>query len=392
MLIDKIDNWEVYLPKDFQAYKKISVWGELFDNIQENQFYIFINKVRNITFGYNFYNHFVADENNCVYEPDIFLKDKPDIKKFIDSKEDEINNLIFDILKKLYIKNKPDYKKIKKDIVSIIKTDEEVDLNFVIPARGRIEFSKPLFESFEEARKNSNKKISFTFVEHAVYSQHGKFFKNKDANYLFIQCNEETIFNKCLAYNIGAFFGPKSKYILFHDLDIVVQKDFFTNLFLNIEKNKTEAIQCYTGRRVLFCNQELSKQIINKEILIEDLNKNFPGISPPMSGDKISTGSKGGSILVTNELFKKVGGFDSELFEGYAAEDQVFWDKLEQFNTVHYADDPQIEIFHLWHPPMHGDLAVNLFAEGGFKAFNKLTKKQKIELIDFKNKLSNGDF
>ncbi len=389
MLIGKVENYEVYLPENFQEYKKISIWGEHFDDINENQFYIFKSKEK--TFGYSFYSHIIADDKNCIIDPEIFLKDKLSIKSFIESRFEEMNILTLKIFKNLIQAKKPNYEKLKNSIVSVIKTEEDVDINFIIPARGRVDFSKSIFESFEAAKKECNKKICFTFVEHANYPQHGKYFKNKDANYFFISCGEKDAFNKCLAYNVGAMFGPKAKHMVFHDLDIVVKKDFFNNILANLEDTDSAAIQCYSDRRVLFCDEDLSQRVINNEFNVEDLNLDVPGVSLPMNEGKVSTGSKGGSIMVSNEMFKKVGGFDPELFEGYSSEDQFFWDKLEQFQPVSYADSPKVEIFHLWHKPMHGDAVKSLIVEGRFKSFFRLSPEEKKEFINLKSNLLNGN-
>ena len=45
------------------------------------------------------------------------------------------------------------------------------------------------------------------------------------------------------------------------------------------------------------------------------------------------------------ELFEEVGGFDPEIFWGYAAEDQFFWEKINTISEVSYADNPIINMF-----------------------------------------------
>ena len=63
-------------------------------------------------------------------------------------------------------------------------------------------------------------------------------------NYIWANYKGSDRFNKCLAYNMGAFFSNKSKYCLFHDIDCLIQSDFFIKLEENIKNQNCQAIQC----------------------------------------------------------------------------------------------------------------------------------------------------
>jgi hypothetical protein len=45
-----------------------------------------------------------------------------------------------------------------------------------------------------------------------------------------------------------------------------------------------------------------------------------------------------------------VGGYDPQVFWGYAPEDQLFWLKVESITSIAYGDSPRLPLIHLWHP------------------------------------------
>ena len=99
-------------------------------------------------------------------------------------------------------------------------------------------------------------------------------------------------------------------------------------------------------------------------------------------------GSKGGSILVEREFYYELGGFDPELFWGYAAEDQIFWDKaITLLGEVSYADNPPIDIFHMWHPPTHATNPLLYEMEEYMLQFRNMKKKERMNFLNLKKEL-----
>jgi predicted glycosyltransferase involved in capsule biosynthesis len=255
-------------------------------------------------------------------------------------------------LKKYIESRQIDYKKIKEDNIVIIQNPEAAyDINFLITVRGRLEFSEPMYKSFLEACKNSELNITYTIVEHSEIPEHSKFCKKNKINYIWIKSEPGELFNKCLAYNMGAFFGNKSKYLLFHDIDCLVQSNFFINLAENISNKKCRAIQCFTGRRVLYINQEFTPKVISGEFPIDKLNIDMPEVDYPRMGGQIMIGAPGGSILVERDLFFEVGGYDAEIFLANSPEDAFFWTKIDTIDKMHVSDNPNIELYHMYHHP-----------------------------------------
>lgn len=298
-----------------------------------------------------------------------------------------------EILKYLINKSyqqKVDYIQIKNDSVQFLNDlSDDCYINFIIPVRGRLNFTELLFKSFEDARNNFDKKIIFTIVEHSEVPEHSKFYRKQKANYIFINSKQGELFNKCLSYNIGILSTSPARYYLFHDLDILVQKDFFNKVAENIDNSGVSALQCYTKRRVLNCDVNITNQLLRKEIDVNNLSDKIDGVNLPMYNGQPSLGSKGGSILVKKDIVDNVGGFDPEIFKAYSAEDNFFWEKVSTVTEIGYADNPEIEVFHMYHEPQFNKNPFLHEMERDYMMFKGLPQEDKLMFLDFKRKLFN---
>ena len=287
---------------------------------------------------------------------------------------------------KKYIESKRiDYNRIKDDNIVIIQNPEEAyDINFLITARGRKEFSEPMYRSFLASAEKSPLNITYTVVEHSEIPEHSKFCKKNKLNYIWIKADSGELFNKCLSYNMGVFFGPKSKYCLFHDIDCLVQSDFFLKLFDNVSHKQCKAIQCFTGRRVLYINEQFSPKVISGEVSIDDLSIDMPEVDYPRMGGKIMIGAPGGSILVERDFYFEVGGYDDELFLANSPEDAFFWEKVDTMGKMHISDEPDIELYHMYHPPTWMNNPHIREMEGINNKFKALSVEDKKSIIELK--------
>lgn len=229
---------------------------------------------------------------------------------------------------------------IKTSVVDILYPIGEYDINVVVPVRNRLGFLAPLLKSLSRADK-AGLSIEVTVVEHDRVSRHRHTALMHGVNYIFIQA--EGAFNKCEAFNVGVIVAPKSKYIVLHDLDCMVQKNFFLGILENMKAKKTEAVQSYYNRSPVYCDHILTPDIICGNIDVNELHIGSPHTF-------VGSGkAPGGSITITRELFFRIGGFDAELFTGYAPEDQFFWDKMAFYTRVGECDEPMVNVFHLCH-------------------------------------------
>jgi predicted glycosyltransferase involved in capsule biosynthesis len=255
--------------------------------------------------------------------------------------------------------------------------DDYSDISIVIPVRGRKDFVIATLESIKSIE--TDKTINITIVEH---SEHSQFVAEEQwgVGLIHLPCDSKTPFNKCLCMNVGAIFGPKSQYILFHDSDLLVNKDFVSNIYKNIERKPTACVQTFADRRVLYCDKGLTNRLINGESI--ELNPKTNGVY-----DKNKPGAPGGSIFLTRRLFFMVGGFDPELFHSYSQEDLFFWDKISIFAKIESCNNPRNEVYHLDHElqqfnnPQFKDM-LSLYNQ-----WSKLSVEDKSTIVEYKRKL-----
>jgi predicted glycosyltransferase involved in capsule biosynthesis len=233
-----------------------------------------------------------------------------------------------------------DYEQVRQTCYMNMSNSEIVDVSVIVPVHFRQEFNHVLSDHWERAIENTSLSVSLTFVEHSEYYVH-KDLCYPWVNYIHIPIGKSR-FNKCLCHNIGALYANKASWFLFHDVDTMPPKDFFEKLAKNIYE--LDAVQNFTKRRLIHCNEHLTEQIKRRDCYIDDLRDGS------MNTITAKSGAAGGSITCSRELFLKIGGYH-ETFSEYSIEDQFFLDCLMLAGEVGFCDNPPIEMFHLHHQP-----------------------------------------
>jgi hypothetical protein len=293
-------------------------------------------------------------------------------------------NDIFNISKN----NKINWDKLYNESINNLISNENVDVNVIIGFRNRNEFIEPLIKSFEDAfnfyneNSENKKKFILTFVEHDLESYNMKNIPNT-CNYLWSKGNVINQYSRSFSYNYGFKYSNNSKYYLFHDLDILIKKDFFIRIFKNLGDNK--CLQSYGNRHIWYMSKKITDEFLNKKLNLDLIDKNNPEITAPDI-----KGSMGGSIFIEKNLYNDIGGFDPELFWGYAAEDQMFWHKVLTIEKIIYSDNPVIDLFHMWHPPTHNTNPLLMVMEESMIQFRNLEYNKKIEFLNLKKDLLHG--
>ena len=248
------------------------------------------------------------------------------------------------------------------------------DVTIIIPVRHRMEFFIPLLKYLRVAMNRYPLwKYNVVVVEHSIHSEYTNTAKSMGYNCIWLP--GDVRFNKCLCMNIGAIAFP-SKYYLFHDVDLMMKCNFFEGLAANDKIYPAMAKQAFSGRRVFYCNPQLTNSILNGSNVPDRLTHNMPGIKPG------TPGAPGGSIFVSTQQFINVGGYDAETFDGYSIEDQFFHDKLKMTCNIVSCDTPIIDLYHLNH-----DTSYQITPEPHFEIYKKwkdMSVNSKLELLKSK--------
>ena len=272
--------------------------------------------------------------------------------------------------------NPIDYKAII-DNADISMRDDKAYICAIIGLRGRKRFIEPTINSI----LNGGGMVAVTVVECDTTLHHKKQCVDLGVSYIGIKTKRGERYNRSLAFNVGAILSNHCEWFLTHDIDCMVKDNFFGSLLRNAHGRSLEALQSFNKRRVLYCSTQLSKSLIDHEITVNNLNEDSDGIST------YSGNAPGGSIFITRDLFFDIGGYDPELFYGYAPEDRFFWDKMSTRTVVGSADNPVTDIFHLHHKSMMGtNPELNRMIRIA-DSFCGLTQLQKQNIVKYKQEI-----
>lgn len=188
-------------------------------------------------------------------------------------------------------------------------------------------------------------------------------------------------FNKALCYDKAFLFGSPAEWYLFHDNDVLVPRDFWSRIDKNVERAQTKFLQPYTGRCLLNTLPQIA------EMLRENLSLADLGLTEEMIYPRIP-GAPGGSLYLKRERYVEVGGHDPHISWGYGPEDTLFFAKLKLLEPIAYADEPPIEMIHLWHPTAQTNNPFRHEMDWLVKVYyESKTKEEKIDFFQGKKRL-----
>jgi len=289
-------------------------------------------------------------------------------------------------LEQILESKKIDYEESVSRGILDIRNREEAEVNFIIPVRGRVNFLTRMAESAKAASDRFGKKVNFTVSENSAKPEHRETAQSLGLDYIWTESHGP--FNKCFAMNVAVFYTQKTPYLIFHDVDCLVQSDFFIKVFENIEKKKCKAIQTFSDRRVLYLDENVTDKVLKGEFPVDSLSERIPGVNPPYWPDgSIASGAPGGSVCVSRDLFFRIGGYDPYYFVSYAPEDIFFWLKAEVYEVFETCTNPRNEIYHMHHPRVKVDGNELASMEALKVKFIKMSLERKVELL---RKMSNN--
>lgn len=213
---------------------------------------------------------------------------------------------------------------------------------------------------------------SILLVEHSPYPELQSIAEAFECEYIWLFLDPRMVtmplgqFNKALCYDKAFLFSSPAQWYLFHDNDVLVPKRFWELLDKNVERTHTQFLQPYTHRCLLNLKQTVA-QIVRENISLIDEPLDESMYFP------LEPGAPGGSLYLTRQRYLEAGGHDPQFCWGYGPEDALFYHKLELLEPIAFADEPPIEMIHLWHPPA---AALNPF-RNEMDFFVKIVFKQK---------------
>jgi hypothetical protein len=213
---------------------------------------------------------------------------------------------------------------------------KKAKINVVLPYKNRFKSLLSTINSFKQNKTNED--FCLTVVE---YSEEKTFNGGNDFNYIWIPSKSDE-FNKSLCLNVGVLFVD-SELVLLHDVDLFVDSNFLDSVLDNYYSDSDRVIQCFTENMLYNLNEIQTEKLHNTNnndfLKSEKLTSVYPDM-PPF-----------GSILLSNDLFFKIGGFDDNLFENWGCEDTVFKLKFETLFNKKYdsCKNPEVCLYHMYH-------------------------------------------
>jgi hypothetical protein len=190
-------------------------------------------------------------------------------------------------------------------------------------------------------------------------------------------------FNKALAYDKAFLKGMPAQWYLFHDNDVLVPNQFWDLLDANVERAKTQFLQPYTHRSLLNLKQVVA-QMFRENLTLADKPLDNSMYAP------IVPGAPGGSLYLSRDRYLEAGGHDPQLCWGYGPEDALFYQKVELLEPIAFADNPPIEMIHLWHEPAAGHNPFRAEMDYFVKVlFKGKTREEKLDYMRYKQEMLN---
>jgi hypothetical protein len=221
----------------------------------------------------------------------------------------------------------------------------------IIPCFQRKENLQAVLQRFQMIQKPvEGYAPKITLVEHSPFPEHKQTAEQFNCEYLwfFLDPSRPEIpigqFNKALCFDKAFLYSSPAYWYLFHDNDVLVPKNFWKLLDENADRASTQFLQPYTHRSLLNLKPEIA----------EEFRKDLTHMDKPIPSEHyypICPGAPGGSLYLSRTRYLEAGGHDPQLCWGYGPEDLLFFKKLQLLEPLAFADNPPIELVHLWHPP-----------------------------------------
>jgi len=259
----------------------------------------------------------------------------------------------------------------------------------IIPCFKRRENLIAVLKRFQMiALPNEGYRPQILLVEHSHLYEIEDIANEFNCEYICFKQNEDDSplgqFNKALCYDKAFLFSSPAEWYLFHDNDILVPNDFWGRLDANVQRTGTKSLQAYMQRSLLKLYPHVADMMREDPAILDQ------GTHPGMYSQKNPV-ALGRSIYIHRDRYIDVGGHDPNVCWGYGPENRLFYNKLQVFEPISFADNPPIEMVHLWHPSVSKSNpfldVMNWFVSDYYE---KLSLKDRIDIIQAKKVMLNN--
>lgn len=232
----------------------------------------------------------------------------------------------------------------------IVNNKDDIFLNIIIPVFNRTNYLINNVKCLLKQKYNNKINVAITVCEMDEEKKCKSFCIKNKINYIFLKSN---VFNKSFAMNYASY-NFQSRFYLFHDVDLLVEKGWIQKCIEtienNIKKNNYSFIcQPIPQRKIFYVNKFNTNMLFENNLKIDDLFNLKDHLIQPEWFKK--NYPPGGSILISEDLLYSIQGFDEILFWNYSPEDLVFLKRavsLSQENKLETWDFGP-NVLHMFH-------------------------------------------
>jgi len=233
--------------------------------------------------------------------------------------------------------------KLKRE--SPLKYDSDIQVSFVIGHRGKARLPH-LLETVGCIAAQRNCAFECIVVEQSRAPE------IKDAlpgwvRYIYTPLPISNMpYSRAWALNAGAR-AALGEVLVLHDNDLLIPEHYASEILARV----AEGYEVVDLKRFIFyLNGTDTAGVLSGDMSLDD-------VTP----ERVLQNAKGGSLAITRQAYRKLGGFD-EAFVGWGGEDDEFWERAQTRSVWPYGYMPLI---HLWHDApegkvQHGELNMEL--------------------------------
>ena len=235
---------------------------------------------------------------------------------------------------------------------------ESPQLNIIIGACGRLSLVNTVLDYLNVSAKVSpfNKSVEITLLEMGDFPLLRKSAERQEVSYIFVpfSCSEtENKHSEGLAHNLSYLLAPSSPWYAFHCADTLVPTHWLTTVHEELQNPDLSFLQPFSERRLQYFNGEFTNHVVqgSNAISIDGLERQIQDKSlenrEKFLMPQADPGAPGGCLFLRRKDFETVGGYDPEIFWGWAPEDTMMWVKQEH---LHHGNNFDLKGLNFWQP------------------------------------------